>query len=533
MVLWQSQFIGNQSLSGRTGRSTASVGLSPDIHNYFYFSYYFNVFPVGAIPEGASPDNMWRVRAFDTPPFLPLSQSGADQFVRDHGNRLIMDFSQPATTIRSGEFSKLFLFLPHAWLSGTPMNPSVTDSSVIFFNAALFAILVAFWAEGLLLLGILIVLLVGSDPFQLYEVYLNDNINGFAISGILFGLAVHLRYMSGRRGADRWAWLTAAFMGILSAFLLNIRSEAGVVLLAAPFVWLLIPKTSRRKRLALVGLLIVSTLATERLLAAYWNRQFDRAIAFVRKHGGHPYPGPYNLRHSVWHPIFMGLGDYGYDRGYRWDDRVAFSYALPRLRDQDHKPYPYPEQYFYLDDTYDSEGWYRVYPADLPGYDRILQAKVLQDVRDHRSWYLNVLYRRLRRVLSATTPLSLSCGYKWWSMDFSGMWALPTLLLLICLRKWFLAGVIAFTLPLSATAIMIYAFRGTPRFNIFHLMTFAVWVYLLVNAFVDPESRSYWWNLLSRPVRLPKLSVARLRTPIVDADAPQAQSPTLISTTEA
>lgn len=491
-IFWQSHFLSNKSLCFYDTQLTANVGLTPDIHQFFYFFYYFKVFPVGAIPEGRTPANIWHVDPLTTPPFLPVNRVGADRYLREHGNRLIMDFSQPATAIRSGDFSKLFLFLPHAWLTGSPLNPTVKPFNAILFNVTLLAVLVSFWAEGYLLLGILIVLLVGSSPFQLVEVYRNDNVNGLAICGVLIGLALHLRYMSGRATVDCWAWVTAIAMGIFGALLLNVRSEAGVVMLACPFVWLLIPKTPWHKRVALAVILVGSCSCTERVLKSFWKYQFERAIVFVREHGGHPYAGPYSLHHTVWHPIFIGLGDYGYQRGYCWDDRKAFSYAISKLRDENHHAYTYNPSLYYLNDTYDPEGWYRVYPVDLPGYDRILRQKVLEDIRNDPGWYMNVLYQRLVHILNTTSRLSLSAGYGWNAMRFSGWWTLPTLLMLLLWRKWFLAGVIAFTLPLSATAFFIYSGRGTALYNIFHLMTFAVWMFLLGRAALDPAGPLFW-----------------------------------------
>ena len=118
-LIWQRQFLGNHTLGGRDSQLSANIGLAPDIRQFFYFFYYLNVFPVGAIPEGRVAEDIWKIYSFDRPPFLPVSRAGAEEFVRQHGDQLIMDCSQPASTLRSGEFFKLFLFLPNAWLSGS------------------------------------------------------------------------------------------------------------------------------------------------------------------------------------------------------------------------------------------------------------------------------------------------------------------------------------------------------------------------------------------------------------------------------
>lgn len=68
----------------------------------------------------------------------------------------------------------------------------------------------------------------------------------------------------------------------------------------------------------------------------------------------------------------------------------------------------------------------------------------------------------------------------------------PTVLMLLLWRKWFLVSVIVFTFPLSATALLIYAGRGTPLYNIFHLMTLAIWLYLIGKGVVSPASPLYW-----------------------------------------
>ncbi len=512
-IWWQWQIAKNDSLGSYDQQVTADIGLTPDIHQFFYFFYYFGVFPVGAIPEGRTPEDIWHFDLFRTPPFWPVSQAGAQRYVREHGDRLIMDFSQPAPAIRSGDFFKLFLFLPNAWLTGSPFDPTVKISNEWLFNAALLSVLASFWAEGCLVLGVLIVFLVGSDSFQIFEIYRHDNINGLPICGVLIGMALHLRYMSGRVRVDRWAWPTAAAMGIIGALLLNVRSEAGVVLLAAPFVWLLVRGTPWSRRLALIGVLIGSCLWTECALEAFWKSQFKRAVTFVREHGGHPYPGSYSLHHTVWHPIYMGLGDYGYQRGYLWDDRKAFSYVIPRLRVENHQAYPYNSSFYYLDETYDPERWYRVYPVDLPGYDRVLREKVFKEIRNEPGWYLSILFQRLVHILNSTSRSDFSAGLQWIPFGFSGWWMLPTVLMLLLWRKWFLVAVIAFTFPLGATALFVYAGRGTSLYNIFHLMTLAVWLYVFGKGVSNPASRLYWrdWARRGRDISR-DFSVVRRRS---------------------
>ena len=117
---------------------------------------------------------------------------------------------------------------------------------------------------------------------------------------------------------------------------------------------------------------------------------------------------------------------------------------------------------------------------------------MLAEIRSDPGWYLNILWQRLSNILTTTSAVSFSWGNDFVSTSFSGWWTPLTLLLLLLRRKWFLAGIIAFTFPLSATALFIFNFRGTTLYNIYHLMTFAVWLYLLAHSLATPGGSLYW-----------------------------------------
>jgi hypothetical protein len=88
--------------------------------------------------------------------------------LRDHPEALR---TERGYIIRSGDLGKIWLFNVGTFLRGEAKGLSAFEFNSWFFTLGLVAILVAAWYIDRLLLGMLIVLLVGSHPFQLFEVY--------------------------------------------------------------------------------------------------------------------------------------------------------------------------------------------------------------------------------------------------------------------------------------------------------------------------------------------------------------------------
>jgi hypothetical protein len=374
--------------------------------------------------------------------------------------------------IRHGDFGRLWLLLPSVYLNGDPLQPSVVALNESLFIAALLAVLSSFWKEQKLLLGVLIVLLVGSDPFQ-QEQLLQENIFSLPITFTLFALAGNLPLITGRTASRKSAWIIAALSGILLATARDIRAEAALAIVALPLIYLTIPATPWLRRLALIGVLSISYCATTLAWTEFWNHKIDQATLWVAQHGGHPYDGLRTNHHTVWHVLWEGLGDFDTRFGYAWDDRRAFAYAAPILRTQYALDITYTQGYF-ADQSYPPDHYYSISLEDLPQYTQVIRAKVLHDITHHPIWYATILLKRAKYILTHAVPVSLTLGR--WTLRIPHLaFAGPVIwCLLIWRRKWPELKIILSTLTLSLTPLFIFSGLGTTYWGIFHLVTFAI-----------------------------------------------------------
>lgn len=469
--LWQLGFASASHESRRPWAMNASMGMSADAPRFFYFFDHLGLFPVAA----------------QEVPQLGPTKADALAFVAQHGDRLATDLDTPTSTARFGDYGKMFLFFPDAWLRGDPGHATAIPFNRILFVIALLAVLAAFAFEGHLLLGVSIVVLVGSDPFQILEVNARGNVFSVPISLALLALAAHVRYLTGRHGADVLAFLTAAASGVVLASFREVRTEAALMVPAVLATYALM-RAPLARRAAMVLLFLVTFAGTGRAWSCYWSTQFTRAEAFVTHAGGNVFHATHGSHHAFWHAIACGLGDYGGDRGYSWDDRASFRWATTYDAASNPKPLPYHyTRGYFLDETYD--GVHPIAPTDLPAYNDLVSTRVLRDIRQHPAWYAGVLGQRVLAILRDATPAALSLGPFTLAVPGAGWLLLPVLAYALLRRRYFHAALIAFTLPLSVVALLVYSGRGATFYGIAHLIALAVAIELFVRARTTSSGR--------------------------------------------
>ncbi len=446
-------------------REGTALGLCADVRIFFPFFYYFGQLPVGAIGMGPQPH--------------PFTDAAARALIEKSGSLFRNEFSKPCNTARYGDLAKIFLFWPAAILSGNPLPPSVLPANAMFFSAGLVAVLIGFWRAGYATLGLLIVLFVGSNPFQLFEVYSRENVFSLPISTALLVLGTHVRWMVGSGRIDRSAWLTAALTGVFLASVREARADSVLLALAIPGIYLTVPGSPWRNKLALVLVFAASALLTAQLWGVYFEKKFREAQEFVQSAGGIPYTGPRTQHHALWHNLFTGLGDFDTEKGYSWDDRVAYAYAAPILRSRYQLDHTYSGG-FYFEESYDETGDYLISPQDFPEYTEVIREKVVADVLGDPGWYLGILGRRFLAIMSRTTPIGVGLGTWWLGTPFSGWLVVPTLIAVVVLRKAFLAKLLLFSFPLSLSALLVFCGPGSTYYAIFHTLTICVWFQLLL-----------------------------------------------------
>jgi len=492
-LLWQGvQF---SSPRGFPYRIAASGGVLPWQRDFVYFLYYLNLYPV----------------ATEKARGLKMSTEGAEEFIATRGDTLVMD---RYWTVRYGELLKAYLYLPHCYLAGTakplvrgrPRPPPMFYANGAAFALALMALYAAFRRIREPLLGVLLVLLLGSNPFQLYEVYRHNNVFGWNITTTLLVIALALPFLGRRPPGVPYCLIAPIATGLLLATVRQIRTEPVLVIAAAALAYLVAWPLRWRTRVSLVALLAISFVLGSNAWRGYFERKFTEAHPVVEQAGGHPYDGPRQAHHFFWHATWCGLGDFDKKYGYTWDDVTSKERALEVMqRDFDYEPSGYPPlededkniELLSLPLYWDEGRKYRRTIFEDPLYVQVVRDEVLHDVRNDPSWYAAILARRLHRALVTTTPPSLTFGRRWLALPnwpVYGALVFPAAVLAIRRRDRLRGMLLVSTLPLGATALLVYSGGGTPFYNIYHLVAFAILVEGGRHG-LAPRLRSLWLRL--------------------------------------
>jgi hypothetical protein len=457
----------------------ASSGLAEQ-DKFAYFLYYANQFPIASTRNGLNYFFYYTRGGVPAQPnTLTYTPDAAASALRNEGQTLMMEWGH---TIRSGQLLSAYLFLPDAWRLGSPQFAEVRVANGALFIVSLVAVYLMSWWVGVPVFGTVFVLLIGSNPFQLYEAYRHENVFSWPITTFCVALALALPFLAGKR-LSAW-YLTGAALaaGMLTATARQIRPEpmvlAGVLTLAiacaGAMTW--------RARLATVALLVVTTVVGLRVWDAYFDRKFDQAAQTVSAAGGHVLNARADHYHVFWHPIWCGLGDFDTTHGHVWDDAAAIAYAQPVLKARYQQDLPWwwgvkgKEQAERTSDDYvdDAHVYYRV-PYFEPHYDEVMRDKVLADIRHDPTWFLGILSRRIARVFTETTrpQLTLSTALAL-PLPFSAVLVLPLALAGIYLRRWIDLKILAFSFAPSLPAVLVYSGRGMAYYSVFHLCAIAL-----------------------------------------------------------
>ena len=503
IVGWQSTFAGFEPKLDATYKITAASGVHYD-RMFVYFLYYLDLFPVVSTKNaGCTSDTQagcWDTAG--TP--AEYSHAGAQNALHGQSKSLMQDLGW---TWNAGDRGKIYLYLFDAWLKGAPWNPSLKPASRLGFVLGLSSIFIAFWWVRLPAVGALLALFLGSNPFQLYEVYGHDNVFGFPISVALVLLAIHLPLLRRWMPDRRWAFAWPVGVGILLACLRTVRSEPATLMLAAAGTYAFVTGFSWKRRGAMIGTLFVTFALTGALWTRHFEKQHEKSATVIGRLGGHPHPDPKpRLYHHFWHPIWCGLGDYGEKYGYQWNDHAAATYAKPLLEARGvYVPSGHfiengdPREYYDPDTKL-----YKKLPYDLPGYDQVIREKVMSDIKRDPGWYLGVLTKRVGAIFSDTTPIRLTHAKGWLQIPWSGFFAVPIFLLLLLSRQKLLAGTLLFTVPTITTAFVVYSARGMTYYGVFHIIAFALALAIALH------HAAYWGVRYAR--RLAAQRVARVES---------------------
>ncbi|NRA01650.1 MAG: hypothetical protein HRU00_03515 [Myxococcales bacterium] len=458
IVAWQNSFIQAAGSLDSTYRVSSKLnGYYPFAGvRFFYYLYYTGVFPVAS--EDLETSAVW-------------SQEAAERSLGSNPKLV----NELGVYVRTGDLAKIFLLYPHVWRGGAPWEASLMPFNRLLGIASLLALFVSLSLLQHRLLGSILILVLGSNPFQLWNLYAVNNVFAYATPVACLMLALHAPIILGRWKG--WgALLLAAFAGLFLATVREVRSEPALaaipVVATYLFAW-----GGWRRRSALLAVFVLSFGITSSVWTNYWDTKFQEAHRIVAQAGGIPFDGTWNSHHVLWHAVWCGLGDFDQKYGYRWNDGVAFSFAIPEVNRRFGTRYRLPAQLgfrnYFLLDYHTPRKKYRIRPETLDSYNIVVRDKVVSDVAGDPLWYLTILGKRTLRILSETPPLRLAVGTRFLDLPFSGWWILPLVVALTLLRRWRELLLLAYFLPASLTPLLIHSGDGLTLAGSYAHATFA------------------------------------------------------------
>lgn len=402
--------------------------------HFFYFYYYLDLFPVTILGP------------------KEYSKKGAEKLLKERGGEALMEFLHWS---RLGENAKIWAYYPSALLKGSPETPSLKAFNSLVFTLSLLICFWGFYAVRQPLSGILLTLSINLTPFYLYEVFENENIFALSACSFLTGLGLNIFFVYRKAGRAQ-ILLLPIVSGISAGFFSELRSEYKVALISAAVFYIFSCKLKLYGKIATLLLLGLSFYTTKSLVRLYFDNKFIEAQKVVGNLGGHVYKGGRIAEHRLWHSIFCGLGDFGYDKNYKWDDRIAYRYAFPALNKIYKNQLKYDSNKFWLDNFYDKDGCYYLKFDEIDEYEEIVKDKVLDEIKADPLWYAGIICRRIWLVMTKTAP------FHW-----LGLTLIPIILLLLFLRKFRFLILLMSSLPFSASAIIVYSKRGITYSSIY------------------------------------------------------------------
>ena len=432
---------------------------------YAYLFHYLGLYPVTTRavkePIEASLDGARGV----------VERSGYGLFARTHNEQL-----------------SIFPYLVDIWLGADPRAPSTVPGAAIGFTVALAVLYVGFWLGRLELLGLFLVVLFGSDQFQLNEVYRTENVFSWprTVGMIVMGLYVPLltnpefSLPAGPSIRRYFPWAVAVIAGLAFGTFRHMRPETMMTLPVVILALLLLVHRGLKIRVILIGVLLGSFFTAQGAWSSYFRLESLTAYRIVTKAGGQTekFLGDRPQFHMFWHPVWCGLGDFDDKYGYLFDDDTAIRYATPRIGP--------PGTSFDMD-------W-------GPEYSTVLRDKVLHDVLNDPLWYARIQFKRLWRVVfDNTPPQAVIGGYR---LDlsafakalpfFAGLCAVGLLLG----RQWRLATVGLFPLGMGGVVFMVTSAGGAHYYAALHLFIYAFTASLAIESVLALRGR-----LLAPPFR--------------------------------
>jgi len=462
IILWQIHLYNHAGVDQEKGLQSAS-----GVHDQVLFSYglyYWGLFPV-------FPDRALLPDAFHSDDLF-YSQEGADQILNEHADSLKMESRH---TMLYGELGKNYLPYFHALLKGSPKDVSFRPANASYHILALVFLFVVFWINNRGLLGLVLVVFLGSYQFQIYEIYQNENVFGYYITTCIWMAALFLPFILDIKFKTWVQFILCLLGGVIFATLFTIRSEPLSISLGVVFAILTYQHARIFRKAALLIVLLLAFIGGELFYSAYFEHQFNKTVSDVEERGGHVFSGRRAKHHVFWHNMWIGLADYDRKYGITWQDSRGLGYARGILR----KKYGRKVlKEFGVKDGYEN-------PIFLhPEYSGIIKDKFFQDIKNDPVWYVTILAKRAWRIVKDSFLADVTIlGIRFPSFLFF-VWGVLALVFLVIGKNWALLKLWAFSFPTAVIPFLVYSEGGMTHYFIGHLFLAAIALFWMIRSII-------------------------------------------------
>lgn len=465
LLTWLITFTGNSNLDinpvGRGGTTGFNHLWGQE---FIYFYHHLGLFPLTTTEEKV--DN----------------KEDAQRIIDESPSSLRMEHMHWA---RFGESARIYLYYPHVWFSGGTSDPDIRDFNRIFWILAVLGLYISLFWAGSEILAFVLALLFTCSPFLIYEIQVNQNVFGLMACLAILCSAIFFPLMKYKIN-----WLRAVtlvmFSGIIMGFFYHVRAETLPLLGTMFLVLVFIPGYAIWRRGVLLLILIGSFVSVRVSFENYFDSKFEETTKVVDEAGGPVFSGGRTVVHPFWHPFYCGLGDFDTKYGYRWQDTIAYAYAMPILRERSGDALPWPGETIHaMGEYYDADSLYYKKPETVEGYDDVIKAKVLGDIKSDPLWYAGIILQRIHMFFWDVSPIEMRVWNFSIPIPFTGYVAIILAAWLVYRRHWWRLKLLIFTLPLATSSILIYSGEHNTYMSLYHMVTLAILIELFIK-FVYP-----------------------------------------------
>ena len=428
-----------------------ATGLNfPVAASFTYFYYYLNFYPITTQKE-----------------YLGYSKEYARKLFYDPHVPLNADNSY---YILWGEHGKSLILLFDAFLKQSPQILTLKNFNYLFFSSVLILLLIFAVNCKQAVLGIVLVLFMGSNPFLIYELYGRENIFGLGGAIVLFSFALLLPLIFEKKEPGKYyLFIVPVLLGLFFGLVAHIRTEYLVVMLSCILVFLFTRSIDSKWKMFITTIFLLSFVGSTKTVEVYFNRLIERTYTQLQK-TGRTIQDTQESRtnyHSFWQPFYLGLSDFDDKYGITWSDATAYRNAEKYLLSR------YPEKYTELTSR---ELW-----SVQREYNEFLRYQTSLLIKQDPMWYVTIIGKRLFTLFNEVVPLGLAVGSDFFRMPFSGWLLLPSLILLGIKKRYDYFMMLLFPMSLSIPIVAIHSAKGITGLSVYHIFNAAVIISLIIN----------------------------------------------------